>query len=163
MSESALVSNEEILVRILHKDWIVDGVLQTNAFALRNGETYISVNRPSVDSFSTDVIDFVRKHKGYQIEDGSSFQQAVLNAGDVRGISVSFNQKTANLTVEVEPRDNNIKSHAGIFTIIEGNNIKGGSQQELVIQDGQKLSYEAIHLKVQYALLALSQLEKQKL
>jgi hypothetical protein len=41
--------------------------------------------------------------------------------------------------------------------------IKGGSQQELVIPDGQKLSYEAIHLKVQYALLALSQLEKQKL
>ncbi len=163
MSESALVSNEENLVRILHKDWIVDGVLQTNAFALRNGETYISVNRPSVDSFSTDVIDFVRKHKGYQIEDGSSFQQAVLNAGDVRGISVSFNQKTVNPTVEVEPRDNNIKSHAGIFTRIEGNNIKGGSQQELVIQDGQKLSYEAIHLKVQYALLALSQLEKQKL
>lgn len=163
MSESALVSNEENLVRILHKDWIVDGVLQTNAFALRNGETYISVNRPSVDSFSTDVSDFVRKHKGYQIEDGSSFQQAVLNAGDVRGISVSFNQKTANLTVEVEPRDNNIKSHAGIFTRIEGNNIKGGSQQELFFQEGSKVSYEAIHLKVQYALLALSQLEKQKL
>jgi hypothetical protein len=41
--------------------------------------------------------------------------------------------------------------------------IKGGSQQELLIQEGPKVSYEAIHLKVQYALLALSQLEKQKL
>ena len=38
MSESALVSNEENLVRILHKDWIVDGVLQTNAFALEMGK-----------------------------------------------------------------------------------------------------------------------------
>ena len=34
MSDSSLVSNEEKLVRILHKDWIVDGVLQTNALAL---------------------------------------------------------------------------------------------------------------------------------
>ena len=36
---SAFVENSEHVARILHREWIVDGVLQVNAFALSDGET----------------------------------------------------------------------------------------------------------------------------
>ena len=39
------ISNSENVARILKKDWLDDGKLLHVAFALRNGETYISVNR----------------------------------------------------------------------------------------------------------------------
>ena len=44
------IDNSETVVRILHKEWVVDGQLQITAFALRQGESYISVNRPAIDS-----------------------------------------------------------------------------------------------------------------
>ena len=52
---SAFVENSEHVARILHREWIVDGVLQVNAFALSDGETYISVNRPVVETFAFDM------------------------------------------------------------------------------------------------------------
>ena len=44
------VDNNETVVRILHKDWVVDGQLQITAFSLRQDESYISVNRPAIDT-----------------------------------------------------------------------------------------------------------------
>lgn len=46
MTSTSAVSNEELVARILHQDWVVDGVIQLGAFTLRLNETYISVNRP---------------------------------------------------------------------------------------------------------------------
>lgn len=53
------VSSSEKVARILNPEWIEDGILMHEAFMLRDGETYISVNRPSVDSYDKDVTDFV--------------------------------------------------------------------------------------------------------
>lgn len=44
MSSILSVSGDEKVVRILHRDWVIDGKIQINAFALRQNETYISVN-----------------------------------------------------------------------------------------------------------------------
>ena len=57
MSKS--IVDSENVTRILRRDWFDEGKLMHVAFALRNAETYISVNRPSVSSFRKDVKDFV--------------------------------------------------------------------------------------------------------
>ena len=160
---STFVDNNEQVARILHQEWVVDGEMQANAFALTVGETYLSVNRLSVNTFYSDVRDFVSKHPAYRAsEKFDSCYLATLNVGEIRSMEVSFREKVANLTVEVEPRDVHYKSHAGIFTRIEGKNIKGGQNAEIMNDEGHVVSYEAILLKVQHHLLALAELEKYK-
>ncbi len=82
---------------------------------------------------------------------------------EIRKITVELGDISADLSVEVEPRDGRIKSHAGIFTRIKGKSLKGGHQKELMMENGRFVSYEAIQLKVQYALLSLSQLSTRQI
>ena len=107
MTVTPSVDNNETVVRILHKDWVVDGQLQVTAFALRQGESYISVNRPVIDTFSSDVYDFVSKHADYKVSDEGAliYRQAGLNVSAVRNIKVELGQLSAEVSVEVEPRD----------------------------------------------------------
>lgn len=64
MSETVMgmVGNEEDVVRILSNSWVRNGFVQHTAFSLREGETYISVNRPAIASYASDVASFVSKH-----------------------------------------------------------------------------------------------------
>ena len=119
------VSNEEKVARVLHRDWVVGNRLQLGAFALRPNETYISVNRPAVDSFDSDVLSFVESHPTYQYSDGS-YRCAMLGVQDIREIKVNLNDEPLNVDVEVEPRALHTASHAGIFTRIGETNIKKG-------------------------------------
>lgn len=161
---SAYVEDIERVARIVNQEWIVDGVLQVNTFALAYGETYLSVNRPAIETFASDVSDFVRKHPAYMVSKQSdTCHLATLQVSDVRKMEVCFKMKVANLAIEVEPRDTHYKSHAGIFTRIEGRNIKGGQMADLTVGEGQVVSYEDILLKVQYKLLALSTLKREEL
>ena len=57
-----LIDQKEEIARILHREWVVDGRLQLNAFALRPGESYLSVNRLAVESSSSDIHDFISHH-----------------------------------------------------------------------------------------------------
>ena len=160
MSMSVIVDDNETVARILHREWIIVGELQIYAFALRKNETYFSVNRPSIASFESDVLDFIIEHPAYKSEsDSLSFRIAELNVCEIRRIKVELGELSIDVSVEVEPRDSHYKSHAGIFTRIEGRNIKGGQQQMLITDNGKVVSYKAIHLKVQYALFALSNLK----
>lgn len=160
MIPTETVRDTEKVVRILHREWMVDGELQFTAFALSDGETYLSVNRPAIDTFSSDVLDFVSKHPGYHAEvDPSTYCQASLQVSDVRNIDIRFKEKIANLAVEVEPRAAHYKSHAGIFTRIENKNVKGGQKAELTISEDEVVSYDDILQKVCQNLLKLAQLE----
>ena len=158
------IDNNETVVRILHKEWVVDGQLQITAFALRQGESYISVNRPAVDTFLSDVTDFVSKHADYKISDEGSlaYRQASLGVSAVRNIKVDLGQLSADVSVEVEPRDAHYKSHAGIFTRYDDKNIKGG-QETIQDQNECLMPVRAILQKVQHQLLALSTLEKHEI
>ena len=51
MITSSVIGDNEKVVRILHRDWVVDGVVMINAFTLRQNETYLSVNRPAIESY----------------------------------------------------------------------------------------------------------------
>ena len=164
MTVTPSVDNNETVVRILHKEWVIDGQLQITAFALRQGESYISVNRPAVDTFLSDVTDFVSKHADYKISDEGSlaYRQASLGVSAVRNIKVDLGQLSADVSVEVEPRDAHYKSHAGIFTRYDDKNIKGG-QETIQDQNECLMPVRAILQKVQHQLLALSTLEKQEI
>jgi len=164
MITTSPIDNNETVVRILHKEWVVDGQLQITAFALRQGESYISVNRPAVDTFLSDVTDFVSKHADYKISDEGSlaYRQASLGVSAVRNIKVDLGQLSADVSVEVEPRDAHYKSHAGIFTRYDDKNIKGG-QETIQDQNECLMPVRAILQKVQHQLLALSTLEKQEI
>ena len=161
MIASPSVDNSETVVRILHKDWVVDGQLQITAFSLRQGESYISVNRPSIDTYLSDVSDFVSKHADYKVSDEGSltYRQAGLDVSAVRNIKVELGQLSADVSVEVEPRDAHYKSHAGIFTRYDEKNIKGG-QESIQDKNDCLMPVRAILQKVQHQLLAFAILEQ---
>ena len=164
MTVTPSVDNNETVVRILHKEWVVDDQLQITAFALRQGESYISVNRPAIDTFSSDVSDFVSKHADYKVsdEDLLKYRQASLDVSAVRNIKVELDQLSAEVSVEVEPRDAHYKSHAGIFTRYDEKNIKGG-QESIQDKNDCLMPVKAILQKVQHQLLALSTLEEHEI
>lgn len=154
------VKDDEKIVRILHRDWVVDGEVQINAFALRQNETYISVNRPIIDSFSNDILDFVTKHHEYLVSDDSAcFRQAVLISGEVRNIKIELGMQAAEVSIDIEPRDKNYQSHAGILTCYGEKNLKGGQLTEIQLNNNCRVSVPAILQKVQFELLQLSSLQ----
>ena len=148
------VLNSEYVARILRKDWLEDGKLVHTAFALRYGESYVSVNRLAIPSFEMDVRDFIGLHPDYDFGNGKS-KYATLNVGDVRDIKVELEGVTVNMDVEVEPRDLHVKSHAGIFTRIGNRNIKPGGS---FVTDDPEACYssDALLLKVRLQLLRMA-------
>lgn len=161
MSEmvKSTVSNEEDVARILSKGCVKNGVVQHTAFTLREGETYISVNRLAIPSFDSDVASFVRSHKNFLISDNDikSYQRAVLRVGKIRAISVVVDDKPLSVDVEVEPRDLFTKSHAGIFTRHDSKNLKTGGT--IAVGEEKNISVDMVLLKVRLALVRLSSME----
>ena len=155
------VNSDEQVVRLIHRMWIVEGELQLNAFTLNDGETYLSVNRPAVESYMEDVKFFLTKHNQYTSSKNScNYPRAVLTVNEIQDLSVSLEMKTASLSVEVEPRDSHYKSHAGIFTRIDGKNIKGGATQNITLDNNQVVSADAILQKVRMHLLRHAKVEE---
>ena len=153
------VLDSEIISRVIRQEWLVDGVLQQTAYTLNPNETYLSVNRPAIDTYEADVLAFVVSHDDFQFDNGKKFHCAVMPVSGVRGIKVmDENDAPLAIEVEVEPRDVHTKSHAGIFVrsdaqnIIPGRSLMGTSIQEAV-------SVDMILQDVRWELLALSTLE----
>ena len=157
----SFISDEESVARILHNDWFVGGRLQLGAFTLRPRETYISVNRPSVNSFLADVTDFVNSHDDYQYS-SSSCLCAVLKVRDVRGIKVNYGNRPLRIEVEVEPRTLHTASHAGIFARTGGINIKPG---QTLPPEALPLGISAddVLMEIGWGLIAISSVEEQML
>ena len=153
------VLDSEIISRVIRQEWLVDGVLQQTAYTLNPNETYLSVNRPAIDTYEADVLAFVVSHDDFQFDNGKKFHCAVMPVSGVRGIKVmDENDTPLAIEVEVEPRDVHTKSHAGIFVrsdaqnIIPGRSLMGTFTQEAV-------SVDMILQDVRWELLALSTLE----
>ncbi len=153
-----VVSSEENVARILLQSWIVDDELQHTAFKLTTGETYISVNRPIIDTFNSDIATFIANHPDYQF-DKDSYMCAMLNVGDVRGIKVTKDDIQMDINVEVESRGTHTKSHAGIFTRFHNKNVKNGQILKYG-PTGEEISADTILLEVRNELLEIASLEK---
>ena len=157
------ILDSESIVRIIRQEWLVDGVLQQSAFTLKPQETYLSVNRPAIDTFNADVQSFVSSHASFLFDNGKKYRCASLQVSGVRSIKVldESNQPLA-VEVEVEPRDTHTKSHAGIFVrtaaqnVLPGRSLMGTSVPEAV-------SVDMILQDVRWELLALSTLEEHEI
>ena len=157
------ILDSEAIVRIIRQEWLVDGVLQQSAFALKPQETYLSVNRPAVDTFDADVQSFVSSHANFQFDNGKKYRCASMQVSGVRSIRV-FDESDQPLAVEVEvePRDVHTKSHAGIFVRFGGLNVKSG-QSLLVNSVSEAVSTDIILQDIRWELLDLSSLEEHEI
>ena len=123
----SFVSPEERVARLISKAWIDEGVLLNAAFAFAKNETYLSVNRLAVESYSEDVKTFIEKHSDYQLEDRQGYYcRAILVVGQINNIKVVDGNDLLDVKVEVEPRDSHTKSHAGILVRAKGQNVVPG-------------------------------------
>ena len=68
--------------------------------------------------------------------------------------------RTANIEVEVEPRCEHVKSHAGIFTRYEGGNLKSDGTIQIMQEN---VSADDILLKVRQKLLQMSEIVYSKM
>lgn len=157
--DSQIVLSSEHVIRLLNRIWVVDGVLQPAAFVLNAGEAYLSVNRPAIESYVSDVADFLSKHVAYTVRGNQhSYYCANLSVGDIRNIGCQIGDERLTVDVDVEPRASHYQSHAGIFTRVDGVNVKADKPVTL----GTKkygVSSEPILMKLRFALLRLSHVE----
>lgn len=153
------ISNTESVARILRNAWVIDGNIQHTAFLLRRGETYISVNRPAIQSYDSDVKGFVTSHPDFYADQRhDKYIRAMLNVGEIRAMRIDYAGITLNVNVEVEPRDIFTKSHAGIFTRHQNKNIKNGDTLYVKSLDTD-VSADEILLEVRSNLVDISALE----
>jgi len=156
MTDSTIVGSSEKVARILSTEWFVDGQLMNIAYTLLEGETYISVNRPVIDTYDSDVAAFVVKHNKYLFET-DKYKRAMLSVSDIRDIKVDAFGEPLKINVEVEPRDSHTKSHAGIFTRYENKNVKRGDTLSHLDKD---ISADDVLIKVRTQLLNMSTVEQ---
>lgn len=156
MTESTTVGSSEKVARILSTEWFVDGQLMNVAFTLLEGETYISVNRPAISTYDSDVAGFVTKHGKY-LFGTDNYKRAILSVSDIRDIKVDAFGEPLKINVEVEPRDNHTKSHAGIFTRYENKNVKRSDTLSLLEKE---ISADDVLIKVRTQLLNMTTVEQ---
>ena len=157
--KNSMVADDEQVARIVSHEWVIDGELQLAAFALAPRETYLSVNRPIIDTYDEDVLQFVSAHPYYFDEKKQSYKRALLEVKAVRAISVEKDGLRLNANVEVEPRDSHTKSHAGIFVRVNGKNVVHGR----LLPEGQlpyNVSEEYLLQQLQWDLLELAELQE---
>ena len=152
------ISDDEKVARILSSEWVENGRILQTAFQLRAGETYLSVNRPAIDTYIEDIRTFVTNHSTYCCH-GEYYRRALLNVGDIREIKISHDALSVAAEVEVEPRNIHIRSHAGIFTRYKGRNLKQG-QLIKASGTGNNVSTDSILLELRYLLRQKATLEK---
>ena len=159
MTSTSVVSSSEQVARILSKEWFDGEELMNIAFTLMEGETYISVNRPLISTYSADVASFIAKHPAYSFK-ADTYKRATLNVAHIRGIEIDAFGKKLNINVEVEPRDVRTKSHAGIFTRYENRNLKVGDSLRILEKN---VSADDVLIKVRSQLLSLSVIEQRSI
>lgn len=153
------ISSAELVVRLLNRIWIVEGELQPAAFVLNAGETYLSVNRPAVASYESDVDDFISKHPAFCVRSSQKmYYRTSLSVGAVRHIGCLIGNERLEVDVDVEPRSMHYQSHAGIFTRVNGVTVKA---EKSIFYTGSKygVSSEPILMKLRFELLRLSNVE----
>lgn len=152
------VDTKEQVARLLNNNWFDEGELLQVAFMLKVHESYIYVNRPAIKSYEDDVRTFVDGHVGY-LYSTDCYRRALLNVGDINSIDVAVGGSSMSTSVEVEPRDSHIKSHAGIFTRFQGMNLKSGEWIDVEALD-EEVSADTILLEVRSRLLTLCKVEE---
>ena len=121
-----VIADSELVARMIFPPQMIDeGKVLPAAFVLRPSinEEYLSVLRISVDTFNRDMkkILFGRKRSFYGF--------AVMNVSEIHAIRLKAGNSS--LTCNVRAVDNEqLKSHAGIFIILDGKAVTGAMSFE---------------------------------
>ncbi|MCR5038130.1 MAG: hypothetical protein K6A94_02175 [Bacteroidales bacterium] len=136
---------ENVARAIFSPRMIIDGELQPAAFRLRASlnEDYLSVIRMAVSSWLNDIM-LIPQRKNRQL-----YGYAEMNVGEIR--SIRFKDVMYDVT---EVRSEAIRSHAGIFIQVKGENLIGGKKLES-IQAGAALDF--MPLAIQRELVDIAQ------
>lgn len=73
--KKSMVADDEQVARIVSHEWVINDELQLAAFTLAPRETYLSVNRPIVDTYEEDVLRFVSVHPNYLDKERRSYTE----------------------------------------------------------------------------------------
>ena len=162
IQQNSKIDDSEDVARMISSEWIVDGILQQTAFMLNPKETYLSVNRPCVDSYEEDVSKFVSNHERFRFEN-DSYKRALLSVLDVRSIKVyNDSEELLNVNIEVEARNVHTKSHAGIFVRSGSTNII--PERQLPEEVASKhVSVDMVLQDIRWGLLELAELQECKI
>jgi hypothetical protein len=160
-TNTPIISSAENVARLVSSEWMKQGVLQPVAFTLDLNESYLSVNRPAIDSYDADVLAFVNSHPLYGVN-GVTYFRAMLNVGEIRKIKAQTGETMLMAEVDVEPRDSHTKSHAGIFVRYQNENIKRGTMLKMP-HASEEVSTDSILLDVRTQLYDIALLEECKL
>lgn len=119
------IDKSENVARLLSNFWFDEGILLPVAFLHRIGESYISVNRPIVDSYDRDVESFLSCNPDFCYFQ-RMYRRAMLNVGGISDIRIEVGDTMTFADVEIEPRTDKKMSHAGIFVRYQNLNLKRG-------------------------------------
>lgn len=144
-----MVDSREDIVRVLFPNKILNGRVLGGAFVLRpqRQETHISVFRTAGKTFVDDIS---------KLDAGRNLYCSVLNVAQVRSIKIVQNQNYLSCDVQ-ETGDITDTSHAGIYTTINGQQLIGGHESEIVLYDNEGSSMDALVLAMQHRLASIAQ------
>lgn len=121
-----LVGNEELVARVIFPPKMIrNGHILPAAFVLRPSinEEYLSVLRISTPTFNADVKNIIYGWKR------SFYGFAVLYTDEIHGIRLTDGTNTMQCSIRVVGADH-VKSHAGIFIILNGQPVTGSMSFE---------------------------------
>ena len=144
-----MVDSKEDIVRVLFPNKVLDGRVLGGAFVLRSlrQETHMSVFRIAGKTFVDDIS---------KLDAGRNLYCCVLNVSQVRSIKIVQNKNYLNCDV-IETGDITVTSHAGIFTTINGQQLIGGHESEIILYDNEGTSMDALVLAMQHRLATIAQ------
>ena len=145
-----MIGNAENVVRVLFPNKILHGKVMGGAFALRpyREESDLSVFRLSGTTFKNDI---------QALDKGRNLDCAKMGVSAIRAINLMKDHDIATCDV-IESGDVKVTSHAGIVTYINSQQLIGGHESEIELQDKHGASLNALILAVQHRLVAIAQL-----
>lgn len=151
------IDKSESVARLLNNLWFDEGILLPVAFLHRINESYISVNRPIVDSYDRDVEIFLSCNPDYCYYN-KLYRRAMLNVGEICDIKIEVGDTMTYADVEIEPRAERKLSHAGIFVRYQDLNLKRGKAIKIGIMK-EEVSVDPILLEFCTELLERAKVE----
>lgn len=141
-----MVSNNENVARAIFSPLMIkNGVLLYSAFQLRSRiqEDYVSVMRTSIPSWLDEVKSIP------QNQNRKLYGYANMNVGEIHSIDID----SVKFQVEERPTER-MKSHAGIYTFVNGEVLVGGKPIPKLPNGYQEESFLLLAIRAELATLA---------
>ena len=144
-----MIDNKEKVVRVLFPNKVLHGRVIGGAFVLRpqREETNISVFRVNGPTFANDI---------QKLDAGRNLCCSLMGVEEIRSVIISQGMNTISCDV-IETGLLQSTSHAGIIVSVNGQQLIGGHESEMAIDNEAGGSMDALLLAMQHRLAAIAQ------